>query len=536
MKHLKRLASILLAMVMVLAMGITAFATEPEGDTKPTSTERKYEIYQIFTGTYDTESKKLSDIKWGQNGTGKAGEKVSEEVLKALTDIEPDATDTEKLSEIEKYAVLAGEDVTPFKSASTDLEYKGLPAGYYLVKEVTESLGEGEAYTINVVEVVDGTLTIKPKTGVPEVDKKIVEGTDKVEANGASIGSDINYEVTGTLHDRIDDYQKYFYQFTDTFSAGLTYNDDAIVKIGDVDVTAYFTVNFDENNRTLKVTINNLKSLNDIDGVEITKTTKIVVTYSAKLNESAVVAGDGNTNKVKLEYSNDPSHSSNGADDPKGETPEDKVITYTTGIEITKRAESETGAFLPGVEFTLSGNGMNIVLVTTEEFVEAEDGTYYKLKDGTYTETEPTTGEDGNEDKYADTETKYKKENKVVTKGSNQTETKVTGIVGEDGKVTFDGLGVGDYTLTESKTPAGYNTIEPISFTIGFNESLKSFTVTSISKGIKVDNNKITTTIVNTSGSLLPSTGGIGTTIFYIVGGVLIVGAAILLIAKKRAR
>lgn len=531
MKHFKRLTSVLLAMVMVLAMGITAFATDLGEETTPTQTERKYEIYQIFTGTYDSNSKKLSDIKWGQNGTGTVGEKVAADVLKTLTDAA--GTDAEKLEVIEQYANLTG---APFKPVSTATKYTDLPAGYYLVQEVTENLGEGEAYTLNVVEVVDGNLTITPKTGVPTVDKKILEGNNKVDANGVSVGSDVSYEVTGTLHERIDDYQKYFYKFTDTFSKGLDYNNDAVVTIGDINVTENFTIQYDEATRTLTVAINDLKALDSVEGVTINKDTEIVITYSAKLNANAVVASDGNSNKVKLEYSNDPNHSDTGANDPTGETPEDEVITYTTGIEITKRAEKEDGEFLPGVEFTLTGNGVKIVLVTKEEYVEAVDGTYYKLTDGTYTETAPTMGEGGNEDKYADVNVKYKKQTTFETKGEGQTETNVTGLVGEDGKVTFNGLGVGEYTLTETKTPAGYNTIDPIQFTIGFNADSKLFSVDSSNNGIKVDENKITTTIVNTSGSLLPSTGGIGTTIFYIVGGILVVGAAILLIAKKRAR
>ena len=133
---------------------------------------------------------------------------------------------------------------------------------------------------------------------------------------------------------------------------------------------------------------------------EITKDTKVVLTYTATLNENAVIAGEGNPNDVKLTYSNDPNNSGNGSttppenpdkptpEHPTGESPEVEVVTYTTELTILKTNEED--AFLPGVEFTLTGNGVNIVLVTEETFTEAADGAYWKLKDGTYTTTAPT--------------------------------------------------------------------------------------------------------------------------------------------------
>lgn len=534
MKHAKRLASVLLAMVMVLAMGVTAFATEPEGDGGDNSSDsgtHTYEIYQIFTGDYSEGV--LSNIKWGQNGTGTKDEKVDKDVLKALEAVQNATSDTEKLKVINQYAKLSD----PIKTGS-GTEYTNLKPGYYLVKDKDGSLnGTEEAYTLYVVQVVNDTLTFEPKTGVPEVDKKIKEGEEALETNEASIGDEVNYEITGTLPSNYDAYTTYYYKFSDTLSKGLTYKEGSIVitidgierNIDDLGGSQVITKPEPEPGETkIEVTIPDLKKVSGV-----TKDSKIVITYTAVLNEYAAREPDAATNKVKVEYSNDPNKSSGGSDDPKGVTPEDKVTTLTTELEITKRAEKEDGAFLPGVEFTLKGDGVNIVLVTAGEFTKDASGEYWKLKDGTYTKTAPN----GNEDKYDSINDKYVlTTTKFVAKGSGTTQTDVVGIVDEKGTVRFSGLGAGEYTLEETKTPAGYNTIDPIKFTIKFDPATQSFSVESTNKGINVDGNKITTTIVNTSGSLLPSTGGIGTTIFYIVGGVLVVGAAILLIAKKRAK
>lgn len=538
MKHAKRLASVLLAMVMVLAMGVTAFATEPEGDGGDNSSDggkkevtHTYEIYQIFTGDYSEGV--LSNIKWGKNGDGTEGEKVDKKVLEALEAVKDATSDTEKLEVINKYANLSS---TPIETGS-GTKYTNLKPGYYLVKDKDGSLnGTEEAYTLYVVQVVNDTLEFIPKSDVPEVDKKIVEDGKEVENNSASIGDEVNYEITGTLPSNYDAYTTYYYKFSDTLSKGLTYKEDSLVitidetetAIADLGGSLVITKPEQEPGETkIEVTIPDLKKVSGV-----TKDSKIVITYTAVLNEYAASEPDAATNKVKVEYSNDPNKSSGGTDDPKGVTPEDKVTTLTTELEITKRAEKEDGEFLPGVEFTLTGEGVKIVLVTTEKFVEDPAGTYYELTDGTYTETEPG----DNTDQYVDTSKKYKRETELVAKGEGKEDTNIVGIVGQDGKVAFTGLGAGEYTLEETKTPDGYNTIDPIKFTIKFDPATQEFSVESTETVINVNGNKLTTTIVNTSGSLLPSTGGIGTTIFYIVGGVLVVGAAILLIAKKRAK
>ena len=577
MKRMKRIASILLAIVMVLGMSLTVFAAEntgvpggtetgttgngssdnnsdesnedqtsnPGGDTTVTHT---YEIYQIFTGNYADSV--LSNIKWGLNGTGTEGEKVAKEVLDALEAVKDNNSDTEKLAVIQRYVNL---NSTPIETGH-ETTYTGLTSGYYLVKDKDESLtGPDVAYTLYVTQVVDGTLTFSPKGDVPSTDKKIVEGDNKVDTNEASIGDEVNYEITGTMPTNIADYKTYYYMFTDTLSKGLTYKENSIkVTVNNVDVTKYFYkgvgIYNETTGTTIEVGILDIKALSlltDPAVGAITKDTKVVLTYTATLNENAVIAGAGNPNDVKLSYSNDPNNSGNGSTTPPEnpekptpthptcETPKEEVVTYTTELTILKT--DENNKFLPGVEFTLTGNGVNIVLVTEETFTEAADGEYWKLKDGTYTTTAPTVAdnETDNTADYDSVDTKYTKTTSVVAKGNGKTETNVVGTVQADGTVTFKGLGAGEYTITETKTLPGYNTIDPITFTLTFDATTKTF---------KSDNEKVTVgtdnmldvSIVNQKGSLLPSTGGIGTTIFYVVGGILVIGAGILLVAKKR--
>lgn len=536
MKRMRKLASILLALIMILGMTTTAFAAD-----------HTYEIYQIFTGDYADGV--LSNVKWGQNGTGTEGEAVSDTILEDLEAVKDATSDTAKLEVINKYANLS---TTPFESGSAT-KYDNLPNGYYLVKdkEGTQNAENGY-YTLYVVKVVNGTLEFSPKGDVPESTKKIVEDDNKVDVNEASIGDTVNYEITGTLPTNLDDYNTYYYVFTDTLSKGLTFNDDVKVTVDGKDVTNYFYVNatqYDaENGTTITVGIQDIKALDFLDNVTVTKDSQIVVTYSATLNENAVIAGEGNPNDVKLDYSNDPNNSGNGATTPPpenpqtpptpthptGETPEDEVVTYTTELTILKK--DETGEILTGAEFTLTGNGVNIVLVTTEKFTEDVDGEYWKLTDGTYTKTAPTIADDetDNSTDYDSTTTKYSKTIELVAKGNGKTETTVVGTVdSETGTITFTGLGAGTYTITETKTPAGYNTIAPVTFSLTFDAAGKVFV--SNNKNVVVgEDNKLDTTIVNKKGAELPSTGGMGTTLFYVIGAILVIGAGILLITKRR--
>lgn len=536
MKQAKKLASLLLALLVLLGLAVPALAAQ-----------HTYELYQIFTGDYADGI--LSNVKWGKNGTSTPGQTVEADVLRALEAVTAATSDTEKLTVIRRYADLSTE---PYLTGSAgQSQFTDLPNGYYLVRDVPGTQeGENDFNTLYVVQVVDSTLTVHPKGDVPTVEKKIVEGEERVDANEASIGDTVSYEITGTLPENIADYQTYYYVFTDTLSHGLTYREDARVTLDDVDVTAWFYCGAQaaaDGATALTFGIQDLLALTKLQGISVSASSRIVVRYSATLNENAVVAGAGNPNEVRLAYSNDPNNSGSGTLEPPpenpekpspvhpgGETPKDEVVTYTTELTVLKN--DEEGNILPGAEFTLTGDGVNIVLVTVTTFTEDAEGAYWKLKNGTYTTTPPivTGGEDDNSADYESTEIRYAKETRLTAKGRGQTQTAVSGTVDpETGRVTFTGLGAGTYTLTETVTPAGYNTIAPVTFTLTFDVKTTAFL--SDNEAIRVgQDNRLAATVVNEKGSSLPGTGGMGTTLFHAAGGVLAAAALVVLLARRR--
>lgn len=302
----------------------------------------------------------------------------------------------------------------------------------------------------------------------------------------------------------------------------------------------------------IEVWTHDLKDLKGADGKPVAKAgTWVILTYSAVVNEEAVI-GTGNPNYVSVKFSNDPNNSGKGETEPggpepsnpTGETPEKEVNTYTTELAILKT--NEDGNILADAEFTLTGsNGVKITLINQETFVKDAEGAYWKIvKDGEelYTLTSPDTKIDGVPidntayEKEGDVFVKYKKTVKTFVDKQIGVDTEIKDVaVGEDGRIVFTGLGEGSYTLKESHTPAGYNTIDDITFDIKFDKDTQKFSVVNASAPISLgSNNTLQTDIVNQSGSILPSTGGIGTTIFYVVGGILVLGAGVLLVAKKR--
>jgi LPXTG-motif cell wall-anchored protein len=218
--------------------------------------------------------------------------------------------------------------------------------------------------------------------------------------------------------------------------------------------------------------------------------------------------------------------------EPLGITPPSEVKTYTTALELVKT--DAIGNRLQGAEFTLTGNSMKIVRVTKSTFEPDENGTYWKLTDNSYTTTDPNSTIDGapvDVTKYADTKQKYTKVTTTTFEEGEGEEVTITGTVGEDGILRFEGLGVGEFTIKEIKAPEGYNILtEELKVNISWDKTTGDFTYEGA-----VDNNGVARiTIVNQAGSELPSTGGIGTTMFYVFGGILVLAAVVLLVTKKR--
>lgn len=450
-----------------------------------TTSGHTYEAYQVFTGDLaKSDNKTLSNIDWGSdvNTFEFDGESDAAKIAEKLSGQAYDSETAKAFAKTANANLKQGIEPASATSEGETVTIKLSKPGYYLVKDKDDSQKNKTdfAYTRFMMEVV-GDETAKVKNDVPSVQKKVKENSTGEWQVGADydFDDDVPFQLTATLPSNFADYSEYYLEFSDTLSAGLTYNKDAKVFLVNgenrTDITSSFTIA--EDGSSFK--INNLKSISGV-----TASSEIVVEYTAKLGSNAVIGSEGNPNTVKLVYSNNPNYEGKGEESPKGNTPEKnvKVFTYQT---IINKLDEENKA-LAGAGFTL-------------------------YKDG--------------------------KEFKKLPAGDATT-------------FTFKGLDAGNYELVESTTPDGYNTIKPIKFTInakyGTDESKEKIELTELSVNVtsgdvksddfksNLSDGSLTVGIVNRKGSLLPSTGGMGTTILYVVGSILVLVAAILLITKKR--
>lgn len=400
--------------------------------------------------------------------------------------------------------------------------------GYYLIVDDTANLQTG-AYSRYILTTVDAdsdtTLSIAQKASSPTVVKKVKENTDVddytyTDARGSqtdkdyndvadyNIGDAVPFKLYGTMPSTIGDYEHYRYIFHDTLGTQFT-----APAVGDV------TVKVDGKNAvgaTVAIAGNEITvTFADIkDGNTITASSVVTVEYSAVLNKTAQIGLSGQENAVKLEYSNDSYWDGSGTP-TTSKTPEDKVIVFTYELDVTKQ-DSVTDKKLKDAEFNLKNAA----------------------------------------DKYAKVD-----ENGYVTGWVDSEEAGSTLKSDENGLFKVIGLDDGTYTLTETKAPTGYNLLNaPVTLKLdattanGQNWDVFDATKALTDLTLTVDTGAaqpaktpgegdsfgkygvVETTVLNTSGSSLPSTGGIGTTIFYVAGGVLVVGAGVLLITKKRAK
>ncbi len=561
MKRKRKIASFLLAAIMVIAMALPVSAEATAIIRTPEDNTHTYKIFQIFTGI-PTGDAGLSDIRWGEDakkeysfeykkylGECKGEDKKhvsfedydpslleTDQLVKNVKTGDPvvaypqegdyayvqtseggefetygdkdfvrgwdpvftleslvNASDPTKLNEaIHTYLGLEKLEDSNAKTLTGENQSINVEPGYYLIYDTMDRW-----QTFSLLKVVgDDPITVQPKLEKTTSEKKVKdkndsngEETDWQDSADYDIGDDVPFQLNATISSKYLDFvkngQSYQLIFNDTLSKGLTLNEDSVtVKIDDEEITSGYELNPGPENSgiTFQVVFSDLTDIKDDKGEDMIKPGSIVsVEYTAKLNEEAVIGSAGNPNELTVTFSDD---SYNG-ESTETTTP-DKVIVFTYKTIVNKVDENNNP--LAGAEFSLEKKDAtgNYVAVDEKKLTLSEDKTRF----------------------------------------------------------TFAGLDDGDYRLVETKAPVGYKKAEPIEFTITADHEVESDTPQLISinggEGFTTDvaDGSLTTDVVNNLGEggsgQLPETGGMGTTLFYVIGAVLVLGAAVLLISRRR--
>lgn len=530
-KVIKTLLAALLAVAMVCAMAIPAFAYDTEEDIDK---NHCYDAFQIFKGDVSDDNT-ISNVQWGQNIPDDKDFLAQLKEDPTLRIPFQDANSLQEVLDVMKGWTTSDDNSIAFARfvcnyIYTDAHANSTPvkqgghtggfdldeAGYYLIVDTSSfsSSADGDSYHaynsfLLKVNKAHYHVQITPKVVKPTVEKKVYDNDDNSswgdnDGWGSSadhaINEEFQFKLTATLPaspDRAYDYYKeYAVLFNDTLSNGITYDglDSVVIESKKIsyDITKDSS-KYEVDDSHLKkdnsfvVSIPDVKTCVEDPEFNLNNGATITVTYTAHLNENAAVNGSAdNKNSVRLQYSNNPR--------PDGKywgytpTPESEVYVYTYQLNNTKRAEKEDGTPLPGAGFRLYSN----------EACHDEDEIKLKMNDdGTYSRDFSTEG-----------------------KG-------VEMISGQDGQFNVKGLDAGTYYLKETTPPSGYSAC-----------ANKEIVISATHNGnhVELDSSKLSTTIINKKdgGITLPSTGGIGTTIFYVVGGGLMVAAIVLLVTKKR--
>jgi hypothetical protein len=527
-----KVVSALLALAMALAL-TPAAPRAAWGDTTATisssstashtitmtfseNSSRTYQVFQVFTADYSAtkttdengkeifSDEKLANVKWGSGvasyntyventptaNSVNSGDAVPETIKNALVAVNETSgkTDAEQVAEFEKYININESSTTVLSSTNKSVS---VTTGYYLIKETTKGLTSGQAASLILVKVLGHDITITPKDGSTVDSQNLV--TSEILINGKKSDT-VNRNATATFKmsatisasdDGYDNYSAFKMVFNNTIGEGLTFKEITSVKYFNGSTEGTFSSDeynsSTDNNGNLSVTFTDLTTNSNIKAG-----TTIVVEYTATVQDDIVLNGSSNASKLTVNYTNDP----NPGVTSTGDTARDSAYVYSYKLVVTSNDAS--GGVLKDAAFTL-----------------------YK-KNG---ESFETTG---------------------TTKSVDDT----------TGKAIFN-VEPGTYKLVESTVPTGYNKIDDIEFTVEATEDTTTAgTLTSLAAtettstnttfGSTQDNGsytgEITTTVAHTAGALFPVSGGVGTTMFYLVGGCMIVAACVALTAYRKRR
>ena len=385
--------------------------------------------------------------------------------------------------------------------------FTGLDYGYYVVAVPGATLANTSGQYATLVSVDSTNVNANIKGSLPTVDKKVQVNGNDADTADAKIGDTLTFTLTSTIPD-MSAYDTYTFNFKDTLSKGLTYGDITSVTVEGVDAPLVKDTDYTvtttpaaAGNTLLTVGMTDFKNKQQTNAGK-----KITVTYTATLNENAVVGGAGNVNSATIQYSNDPSSTGTGESEP------DKVRVFTYGFTVDKYTGdnyNDAATRLAGAEFTLTAKGDTsaIKFVQVNAGSATEDAVYRVAKAG---ETAGTTT--------------------TITTPAN-------------GKVVFQGLKNGEYTLTETKAPAGYNKLAS-AIGVKVNGSNDGTDTTNATVNITYNNDNNDTTydqtasngvipVQNKSGAILPGTGGMGTIAFTVIG-VLVIALGVAWTLKRK--
>lgn len=515
----------------VMAPVSMAFAEEANGSVtigKALGNDTEFMGYKIFDADVakDENGQTLvSNIAWANDKVGAAVKKAIEEFDTGATiATAQDAADwisnnvmhtgetTSVASDSAAYKIAAavakvtGLDDSSDYAVTSNGVASNLSHGYWLFVTDASTVTGIETATAPIFAVVgDEAVSITEKTRIPTVDKQVFEGTSWGKVSDSQIGEKIKYKLIGTVADNIDTFATYNYVFQDHLSVGLKADENSVAVTIDgktVKPAGNYKVQVkdtkDESSKVtghdLTISFEDLKAAAKASNVTLTKTSEVVVTYEAELTSDAEYTATGNTNEVKLVYSNNPMTSDTGTSTPK------EVTDYVFGLDITKVEEGNNDKKLAA--------GFKVKVVNNGDSASADK---WLKDDGTLAETKENASE-------------------FMTDATS-------------GKVFIPGLVTGTYEIAETTTPSGYNTIAPFKITVTptYDENGKLSTLAVDEDVEKVtpgtaNGSVMSITIENKKGSGLPLTGLNGVTFTWIAGGaVLCIGVAHLIRSRKQA-